>query len=443
MPQAWLDASITPVFKKGDKFLAENYRPISIVSIVSKTAERIITENMLPFLLANGVVPEQPHGFVPGRSVLTNLLPCLDIWTRSLDKKVPVDVLYFDFAKAFDRVPHRRLIQKLDHFGIRGGLLAWISSFLSNRTFSVKVGDSHSSKRPVLSGVPQGTVLGPILFLVFIADLARLLKSNFALYADDLKIFGNPTINFNLLYEDLAVISKWSSDWLLPLNTNKCAVLHLGPRNPRLQYAIDGVPITPVDAQNDLGVIISTNLSWSEHILSVTRRANRLLYMIKKTFPGCSLQTYVRLYSTYVRPILEHGGPAWSPVLVRDSALLESVQRRATRLAYDVHRPSYEGRLVLSGLNYFSDRRLRGDLIVTYRALHGLFGVNLDHLFHLNTGQLRGNTLKLRKEQVATTVRQVYLSNRVFEAWNSLPENVVSAPSISTFKSRLDRHRGW
>ena len=179
LPQAWLDASVTPIFKKGDKLSADNYRPISMVPIVSKIAERIISDKLLPFLLSADIIPEQQHGFLPGRSVLTNLLPCVNYWSESLDRGMPVDVIYLDFSRAFDRVPRRRLLCKLEHFGIRGRLLAWISSFLSDRSFSVKVGEIYSDKQSVLSGVPQGTVLGPVLFLVYIADLARLLNTNF------------------------------------------------------------------------------------------------------------------------------------------------------------------------------------------------------------------------------------------------------------------------
>lgn len=439
LPQAWLDASVTPIFKKGDKLSADNYRPISMVPIVSKIAERIIVDKLLPFLLSNGIIPEQQHGFLPGRSVLTNLLPCVDSWSRSLDRKIPVDVIYLDFSRAFDRVPQRRLLSKLEHVGVRGRLLSWISGFLSDRSFSVKVGATYSPKKPVLSGVPQGTVLGPLLFLIYIADLARLIRTDFAFYADDLKIFADPSSSDNPLFEDLLTISEWCSDWLLPLNTNKCSVLHLGVQNPRHQYFINGTPICAVDVQSDLGVLISSNLSWSEHITAVTRKANKLLYLMKKAFPGCSLELYVRLYTTYVRPLLEHGGPVWCPVLVRDSTLLESIQRRATRLAYGVNRPSYEHRLTLSRLCYFSERRLRGDLIVCYRALHNMFGVDLSHMFQLNQNHLRGHSLKLKKEKFSTTARQVFLSNRVFEAWNGLSEEVVSAPSVNAFKNRLDR----
>lgn len=438
LPQQWSEASITPVFKAGDKLDPNNYRPISIVPIVAKIAERIVLSRLLPFLMQNRILPEQQHGFIPGRSVITNLLTCVDSWTRSLDGREPIDVLYMDFSKAFDRVPTRRLLHKLDHFGIRGSLLSWIAGFLSNRSFAVKVAGTLSSHRPVLSGVPQGSVLGPVLFLIYISDLAAILKSRAAFYADDLKIYGNPLSEGDSLRGDLDAISAWSSLWLLPLNAKKCSVLHLGPNNPRLLYTLNREVLQAVEEHTDLGVLITSKLSWSEHILKVVRKANKTLYLLSKAFSGCSLQTFVKLFITYVRPILEFAGPVWCPTLERDRQLLESVQRRATRIPFGIHRPSYQERLEMSGLTTFLDRRLRGDLIVCYRAIHGLFGVDLGHLFELNTGHLRGHHLKLKKEPFKTSTRQAFLPNRVFSIWNGLPAEVVSAPSVNCFKNRLD-----
>lgn len=309
--------------------------------------EKIILKNLLPFLTINNVIPEQQHGFVPGRSVLTNLLVCVNDWSMCVDSGSSVDVIYLDFSKAFDRVPKRRLLYKLEHFGIRGNLLQWVSSFLTHRTFAVKLGDAYSSRHEVLSGVPQGSVLGPILFLVYVSDLPDLLLSKCCMYADDLKLYADPLTRYDTLQQDLVTISDWCSTWLLPLNVSKCSVLHIGKTNPGLVYYLEGEVIKVVDSQNDLGVIITSDLTWSEHILSVTRRANKLVYLLRKIFQDCSPQTAAKLYRTYVRPILEFAGPVWHPDLVRDSTLLETVQRRFTRLSYGRIRPTYEERLVI------------------------------------------------------------------------------------------------
>jgi hypothetical protein len=167
LPSGWLKALVTPIYKKGDKTLASNYRSISLTSICCKLMERIISKQLTEFALNHNVIPKEQHGFLPGRSVFTCHLHCLNKWTSDLDNSRPVDVVYLDFEKAFDRVPHRRLLLKLQHFGVRGLMLRWIQALLSNRTFSVKVRDSKSYDRTVASGVPKGSVLGPLLFVIY------------------------------------------------------------------------------------------------------------------------------------------------------------------------------------------------------------------------------------------------------------------------------------
>lgn len=442
LPQAWLDASITPIFKRGDKLDPGNYRPVSVVSIVAKVAERIILKKMLPFLLENSVIPKEQHGFIPGRSVVTNLLTCLNDWTNSVDRKIPVDVIYLDFSRAFDRVPKRRLLYKLEHAGIRGDLLEWIDSFLSNRSFVVRAGTTFSSRQSVISGVPQGSVLGPILFLVYISDLPSLLKSKCSLYADDMKLYGNPLSDHATLQRDLSAVQDWCGRWLLPLNVTKCTVLHIAKTNPHLHYKLGSAMVKAVTSQSDLGVVITSDLTWSEHILSVTSKASRFLYMARKAFQGCSPRTAAKLYTTYARPILEFAGPVWNPDLVRDLNLLETVQRRFTRLSYGLVRPTYEERLIIMNLPTFQQRRHRGDLIITYRALHSCFESDLSHMFPLNINNLRGHQLKLKKQEFSTRVRQNFLCNRVFSSWNSLPAEVVGAVSVNSFKNRFDELQG-
>jgi hypothetical protein len=250
VPTEWLKASVTAIYKKGDKTLASNYRPISLTSICCKLMERIISKQLINFALKHNVIPPQQHGFLPGRSVVTCLLDCVNDWTLEIDNFRPVDVLYLDFEKAFDRVPYQRLLVKLSHFGIRGYLLKWIQAFLSNRTFHVKVADSISDERQVVSGVPQGSVLGPFFFVIYISHLSAVINVPHALYADDAKLYANPLLQSSLLQSNLDRISQWCESWLLTLNSDKCKVLYLGKKNPAVQYFIDKKIITAVDSHN-------------------------------------------------------------------------------------------------------------------------------------------------------------------------------------------------
>jgi hypothetical protein len=195
-----------------------------------------------------------------------------------------VDVLYLDFSKAFDRVPKRRLISKLQHLRISGNLLAWINAFLSERTFCVRVGESYSRPVRVHSGVPQGSVLGPLLFIAYTADLGCILRSPFAMYADDIKVY-NISNQSMALEQDLLAIHDWSCDWLLPLNSDKCGVLHIGNTKPKHTYRINGKELASFDNYRDLGVTVSFDLSWSNHILKITKKANSMLFLSKQSLP--------------------------------------------------------------------------------------------------------------------------------------------------------------
>lgn len=426
------------MFKKGNKLQPCNYRPITLTSLASKIAEKIIYSEILLFCTSNSILPREQHGFIPGRSVITNLLTCTADWTKSIDMGSPVDVVYLDFTRAFDKVPKRRLLAKLWHCGIRGDLLKWIEAYLTDRLFQVRVEKCVSEQFPVDSGVPQGSTLGPLLFLLYTFDLPSVITSKCSLFADDTKIYANPLDPHCSLQNDIISIQKWCDDWLLPLNVKKCSVLHIGKNNPRIRYSVAGSPITPVEKQNDLGVVISSDLTWTSHIQYVSGRANRTLYLISKAFPDCSLNNLGLFYKTYIRPVLEYAGPVWHPALQKDIDLLENIQRKATRLTLGQNRPSYEDRKLSCGLTNFMERKQRGDLIVTYRALHGFFGLDMSYLFQLNTSSLRGHNFKLRKENFKSTVRQLFLPNRVFDAWNALPTSVVNASIVNNFKNGLD-----
>lgn len=270
-------------------------------------------------------------------------------------------------------------------------------------------------------------------------DLTGHISSQCSAYADDLKLYCDPLVNCDTLQRDLSVIHQWCSDWLLPLNIGKCVVLHLGRNNPRTDYTLSGQLLSVVASHSDLGVIVCEDLSWTEHITAVCRKANSVLYLLHRSFQCVPFSTFMKLFRCYVRPLLEYAGPVWSAHLVKDASLLESVQRRATRLPFGTPRPSYEERLKMSGLPRFSTRKLRGDLIITYRSLHGLFSCDLSPLFALNDDvRLRGHQFKLRRENFKTTTRQCFISNRVFSVWNSLPSSVVASTSVNSFKNGLD-----
>ena len=240
LPDIWKDANVTPLYKKGPKNLPSNYRPVSLTCVLCKIMESVIRDHVVKYLQNNNLLSDFQHGFISQRSCTTNLLATLDSWTQSLDNKSPVDIIYLDFAKAFDSVPHRRLLEKLKAYGITSNLLQWISDFLIGRRQRVHVNGSFSEWSYVVSGVPQGSCLGPVLFVIYINDLPDVVESLTQMYADDTKMFSDSD-NLELrqrLQNDLDNLVTWADTWQLRFNADKCHSVHLGFNNQKQEYSM-------------------------------------------------------------------------------------------------------------------------------------------------------------------------------------------------------------
>nr|VZI33590.1 unnamed protein product [Spirometra erinaceieuropaei] len=230
LPADWKSARITPLHKGGSKASANNYRPISLTSICCKLMEKIIKRELMRFLEQHNLLSDAKHGFRSGRSCVTNLLNCLERWTRSVDEGNALHVVYIDFKKAFDSVPHQRLLHKLSRTGVRGNLLKWIQSFLLDRCQTVHVGGQKSTEVAVERGVPQGSVLGPTLFIIYVNDCVSELDCGVAMFADDIKLWSviRTADDEEHLQANLNRLQQWSKAWLLPFNEKKCNILRVG-----------------------------------------------------------------------------------------------------------------------------------------------------------------------------------------------------------------------
>ena len=204
------------------------------------------------------------HGFIPRRSCCTQLLHALNNWTISWDEHLSADVVYFDFSKAFDSVPHARLLLKLQAYGINGQLLSWFKNFLTGRCQCVKINSVLSSWTHVSSGVPQGSVLGPLMFALYINDLPSLVSSQLLMFADDIKLYRSirSVEDCFVLQNDINVILDWSRHWLLSFNVSKCKVLHIGNTPYTGNYALDGIQLELLDNYRDLGIQIDSKLKY-------------------------------------------------------------------------------------------------------------------------------------------------------------------------------------
>jgi Reverse transcriptase (RNA-dependent DNA polymerase)/Endonuclease-reverse transcriptase len=437
--KTWSEAIIIPIYKKGDRYTAENYRPISLTCNPCKVMEKIIAVELTEFLLNNNIIPDTQHGFLPKRSAVTNLLCCLNEWTQMHDDGQPIDVIYLDFEKAFDKVPHNKLLFKLEHYGIRGDLLLWIGSFLKNRTYRVRANGVYSESHKVESGVPQGSVLGPLLFLVYISDLVTNIKTNISFFADDTKLYCNPLLAADDLKLDLIAIEDWTTNWQMSLNVRKCTVLHIGQNNPKYRYQLESNSLKSVNCQKDLGVYITADLKWETHIATIVKRANKCLFLVQKTFANHSTKMILKIYKSHIRPIIEYAHCVWNPYFVKDIELLERFQRKVTRIPPELKDFTYERRLQILQLTTHRVRRLRGDLIEIYKIVNSHYTAKINLLVPRSTNQLRGHSKKLEKEKCSKLARRNFLFNRVVYQWNGLREETVAARTIDAFKNLLDQ----
>ena len=445
LPTTWKDANVTPIYKKGAKSDPGNYRPISLTSIVCKIMESIIRDEVMTHLKENDLLTCNQHGFVPKRSCLTNLLDMMDKWTDALDTQTPVDAIYLDFAKAFDSVPHQRLLTKVKSYGITGHVGSWISDFLTNRRQRVSVQGSFSGWSKVVSGVPQGSVLGPILFVIYINDLPEGIKSWCSMYADDTKLSTpvDTEEGRRKLQDDLDRAVQWADTWQLKFHTGKCKVIHFGNKNVQQNYTMkkhnseERETLATTNSEKDLGVEVDSELKFSQHVEKQVGKANRILGQIRRSFQHLDANTMKLLFTSLVRPHLEYANAIWSPRLKKDSNLIEGVLRRATKLIPGLKDLEYTERLKKINIPSMKYRRERGDMIEVYKFVHGEY--DMPPPFTLdNEKKTRGHTYKIKKVRVNTSLRQGFFSERVVDKWNSLPDVLVTTTSINSFKNGLD-----
>ena len=447
VPHDWRKANISPIFKKGSKNLASNYRPISLTAVLCKLMESLLRDHIMKHLLDNNLLSKKQHGFISDRSTVTQLLKYLDNCAQSVAKGKVVDAIYLDFEKAFDTVPHHRLLGKLKAYGISGGLHKLLGSYLSRRTQVVSVNGTESDIGSVLSGVPQGTVLGPLLFVIYINDMLDSVSSDGLLFADDTKVF-RPISSENdalQLQSDINKLEAWTKIWLLRFNADKCHVLTIGRfENIRHthRYKIGGNELEHVFEEKDLGVHVDAELSFEEHISAKVKKANQIMGLIRRSFAYLDKKSFVKLFTALVRPHLEYAQSVWSPHLQKHQDMIENVQIRATKLVDHLGGLDYSERLKRLNLPTLAFRRLRGDMLEVYKHFAKYDREIVSKSFQPKERVNRKHRFQLHERMAKDGVRGVQHNSfyyRTARHWNNLPSEVVEAPNIDAFKNRFDK----
>ena len=454
LPDQWKHAQVAAIFKKGAKTKPQNYRPVSLTCIVCKLLESIIRDSVIVHMTKNKLFSPKQFGFLSGRSTTLQLLHVLNIWTEILDQGGELDVIYCDFMKAFDKVPHKRLVYKIDKYGLKGNVLGWIENFLSNRTQEVKVGNKLSKSANVTSGIPQGSVLGPILFVMYINDLPEVVdKDSFVyLFADDTKLFRriNSDQDRIQLQHDINSLIEWSNKWLLKFHPDKCVSMTINTKKEgktytmgEHNYTMGGHTLSESNLEKDIGVSIDRNINFDMHINKIVKNANRILAITRRTFECMDAGIFCMLYKGLIRPHLEYAAPVWSPNLKKHKVLLEKVQERAIRLVPGFkEEDSYATRLKKLKLPTLAYRRVRGDMIQMYKLLtenKDGYDKSLPSMFTYSDTELRGNSKKLFLPRTKKDIGKYKFTNRVIILWNQLPDKVINSSSMGNFETNLDK----
>ena len=358
-----------------------------------------------------------------------------------------VDSIYLDFQKAFDSVPHERLLTKLEGYGITDLALKWIKKFLKERRQQVLVNGAKSGWSKVLSGIPQGSVLGPVLFVIYINDMPDSIENLIQMFTDDTKLYAqvNNDEDSKSLQEDVNRLEEWANKWQIRFNATKCKVMHLGKENLQKPYYMtssnkDEVTLEETLVEKDLGVYVDKDLSFSHHIQQGIAKANKLLGLIRRSMKYLNKDSQKYLFTSLVRPHLEYGNIIWSPTLQSHINNLEKIQRRATKMVPELKDITYEERMKEMRLPSLAYRRMRGDVIEMYKYTHGIYDVSKKPFQLDPDSSRRNNGCKLFKRRWKTPARTNFFGNRVLNSWNALPSEVVQAPTLNSFKRRLDNH---
>ena len=446
IPADWSKANVTPLFKKGDKGNPANYRPISLTCILCKLLEHIIASNITKHFQVNNILYDLQHGFRERRSCETQLLELVDDLSRNLLLGHQTDLILLDFSKAFDKVNHLKLLYKLHQHGVQGATLQWVKSFLIGRRQSVLVNGETSDEVPVTSGVPQGSVLGPLLFLLYINDLPENLISQVRLFADDTAVYitVNNAAQEEILQQDLNRLQLWEEMWDMEFNPSKCTVMNITrSKSPfKSRYMLHGQILETVNDAKYLGVTISSDLNWNKHVNLVTSKATRTLNFIKRNIPCKNPKVREFAYKALVRPQLEYSSSVWSPYTQQNINHIEMIQRRAARwVNHDYSSYSSVTSMIRQlGWRTLQDRRSDARLTMFYKIVNGLVAIPMPS-YVKSPVRLSRHMHPLSYTQIQTPCN--YYKYSFFPAtiilWNSLPADLVEAPTLHQFKQGVSK----
>ena len=452
MPSSWKEANVTVIFKKGDPSLPSNYRPISLLNTMEKVFERLIFKHLFNHLRFNNFLSPVQSGFTPGDSTVNQLLSIYDTLCKSLDNGLEVRVIFFDISKAFDKVWHKGLLTKLKHAGLTKLLYDWFVDYLSGRSQRVVLSNAKSSFGNLSAGVPQGSILGPVLFLVFINDIVDDIQSNINLFADDTSLYlivENPQIAATILQSDIDRISLWADTWLVSFNPSKSESLIVsrkrGPnRHPDL--LLNNQSITEVSDHKHLGVFISNNCTWHSHMVYITDKAWKRVTIMRQLKFRLDRKSLETIYTSFIRPLLEYADVIWGNATKFELDELDKIQNECARIASGSTRlVSLEN--LSNEINWepLEERRYIHRMVLFFKMQNGQTPDYLSSIIPPtanNRYNLR-NTNNIPGIYARTTQYYNSFFPTAIREWNNLPSEVRNLPTLSSFKHHFKGNKRY
>ena len=448
-PNIWKEAYVIPIYKTGNLYDCSNYRPVALISCIAKIFEKCIFKYVFNFLRDNNLLTNLQSGFTPGDSTTNQLTFLYDFIAKALDDGKEVRAVFCDISKAFDKVWHKGILHKLKSYGIHGNLLKWFESYLNNRTQRVVINGQTSSSRTVSAGVPQGSVLGPLLFMIYINDIVENIDSNIRLFADDTSLYvivDDPVVTADCLNNDLLRISTWAKKWKVSFNPNKTKSIQFSrKRNKSIkpELSMSGVKVQEVENHKHLGLIFQSNCQWDIHINSIIKKASPLINCLRSIKYRLSRKSLEIIYKSFILPIFDYCGHIWDNCTQEQSNLLEKLNLDALRSICGAVRGTSHN-LIYEETNFLplKERRHISKLTTFYKMKNEEMPEYLCKLLPPPTSaydyNLRANssvrTVKCRTSSYARS----FLPNTI-NLWNSLTTEIQNSDTLSNFKKSLRR----
>ena len=447
-PSDWKIANVIAIFKKGDSSLPSNYRPISLISCVGKIMERVVYKYVYNHLQRNRLIYEYQSGFLPKCSTVHQLIEMYNCILNALEKKEISCFVFCDFSKAFDKVWHLGLLYKMNSYGVRGNLMGWFSSYLQGRQQRVIIKNSKSSLSKISAGVPQGSVLGPLLFIIYINDIAEKLISLCRLFADDTSFSYSSHDESQIksvIDHDLNELDEWSNRWLMSFNPNKTEIMMFSNTTiPQLSFSLNGENIPIISKHKHLGVTFSSNDKWNCHIENIMSSVTKHLNILRKLKYRLSRSNLEKLYLVYIRPIFEYACEVWDNCVTVNSNKLEKLQLEAARIVTGL--PVFtksENVYEELGWEKLDNRRQRRKLQLFYNIQNNN---TPNYLCNLIPPMIQSTTIyPLRNgEDLIVPFCRLSLTNDLYlpstvRKWNNLNPVIRNLDSVSKFKNELKK----